>query len=196
MAFKSVRLLNEAIHNEVGKLRLNIGAMEPSSHVSAAQDALVELRKLFDELAAFADRPSIEDVTKLAPGDYVATMKPLVGMYHRQLMTANLLAPCLCEDLQAMGCILMLMGEGSTVVRTAVDPRRPEAQLAVEAILESIDNNTKQVVTEGVAEAEKQLGIVDNGVRMGGSPDPEDQPMPITGSDIDAIIEAERDEQG
>jgi hypothetical protein len=175
MAFKSVRLLNEAIHNEIGKLRLNIGAIEPSSHVSAAQDALVELRKLFDELAAMAERPSIEDVTKLSPGDYVATMKPLVGKYHRQLMVVDRLAACLCEDLQATGCILMLVGDGKTIVRTAADPNRPEVQLAVETILASLDSGTKQVVTESVAEAEKQLGIApnDDDVPMGGSPDEE-----------------------
>lgn len=164
MAFKSVRLLNEAIHSEMEKLRKSIMSVEASAWGGTdgnetALEHLNDLRKLFDELAAKADRPTIEEVTLLAPGDYVATMKPLVRKYHQQLMTADLLAPCLCEDLQAMGCIVMLVGEGNTVVRTAVDPRRPEVQLAVEAILESLDSGTKQVVTEGVAEAEKQLGI-------------------------------------
>jgi hypothetical protein len=123
-------------------------------------DSVGELRKMFDELAAKADRPSIDDVTKLSPDDYVATMKPLVGNYHRQLMVADLLASCLCEDLQATGVILMLIGDGKTIVRTAADPNRPEVQLAVEAILQTLDGGIKQVMTEGVAEAETQLGIV------------------------------------
>jgi hypothetical protein len=87
-------------------------------------------------------------------------MKPLVGNYHRQLMVADKLAPCLCEDLQATGCILMLIGDGKTIVRTAVDPNRPEVQLAVEAILQTLDGGIQQVMTEGVTEAEKQFGTV------------------------------------
>jgi hypothetical protein len=122
-------------------------------------EAMGELRELFDELGAMADRPTIEDVTKQSPGDYVATMKPLVRNYHRQLMIADKLAPCLCEDLQATGCVLMLIGDGKTIVRTAADPNRPEVQLAVEAILATLDGGIKEVMTEGVTEVEKQLGI-------------------------------------
>jgi hypothetical protein len=154
--------LVEAIHKEMEDLRklLMVTVSDDTlSDVSLAnaeaQEKLIELRKMFEELAAKAERPTIEDVVKLSPGEYVATMKPLVGNYHRQLMTANLLAPCLCEDLQATGCILMLVGDGNTVVRTAVDPNRPEVQLAVEAILQTLDGGIQQVMTEGVAEAEK-----------------------------------------
>ncbi len=96
-------------------------------------------------------------------------------------MVADKLTACLCEDLQATGCILMLIGDGKTIVRTAADPNRPEVQLAVEAILQTLDGGIKQVVTEGVTEAEKQLGITappdgefDRGIPMGGSPDESD----------------------
>lgn len=163
MAYKSVRLLVEAIHSEMEGLRMNLMSAGPTDDIAlvtgAAQGQLIELRKLFDELAAKADRPTIEDVTKQTPGDYVATMKPLVGNYHRQLMTVDRLAACLCEDLQASGVILMLIGDGKTVVRTAVDPRREEVQLAVEIILKSLDEGMKNVAEEGVAAAEEQLGI-------------------------------------
>jgi len=158
--FKSVRLLVESIHKEMDTLRKAVMNCElPGEKSVGIYEAMGELRELFDELGAMADRPTIEDVTMQSPGDYVATMKPLVRNYHRQLMVADKLAPCLCEDLQATGCILMLIGDGKTVVRTAADPNRPEVQLAVEAILASLDQGTKQVMTEGVAEAEKQLGI-------------------------------------
>lgn len=168
MAYKSVRLLVDAIHNEMANLKKFMMQEVASPSLDQAQDTWIELRKLFDELGAKADRPTIDDITKLAPGDYVATMKPLVGSYHRQLMVADKLAPCLCEDLQAVGCILILVGDGKTIVRTAVDPNRPEIQLAVEAILESLDSGTKQVVTEGVAEAEKQLGITEDDFQPAG----------------------------
>lgn len=163
MAFKSVRLLNDAIHKEMDALRKVLMSTEPGAVTDDGQTALETvnvLRNLFDELAAKADRPTIEDVTKLTPGDYVATMKPLVRTYHQQLMTVDLLAPCLCEDLQANGCIIMLIGAGKTVVKTAIDPNSPEeVKLAVEAVLATLDGGIQQVVTEGVAEAEKQLGI-------------------------------------
>ena len=158
--FKSVRLLVESIHKEMDTLRKAVMNCEilPDKSVDI-YDAMGELRLLFDELGAMADRPTIEDVMKQSAGDYVATMKPLVRKYHQQLMAVDKLAPCLCEDLQATGCIVMLIGDGKTVVRTAADPDRPEVQLAVEALLASMDAGTKQIVTEGVAEAEKQLGI-------------------------------------
>ena len=159
MSYKSARLLIEAINGEMDNLRKTAMAVD-GTHESDIFEVMGTLRSLFDELAVKADRPSIDDVMKLPPGDYVATMKPLVGNYHRQLMTADNLTACLCEDLQATGCILMLIGDGKTIVRTAADPNRPEVQLAVEAILATLDGGIKQVMTEGVAEAEKQLGIV------------------------------------
>lgn len=159
MSYKSVRLLVEAIHAEMNKIRFHLISSEPSTNNDAAQDGMIELRKLIEELESKASRPTIDDVTKQSPGDYVATMKPLVRKYHQQLMVADKLAPCLCEDLQAGGCILMLIGDDKTIVRTAADPNRPEVQLAVEALLASMDRGTKEVVTDGAAEVEKQLGL-------------------------------------
>ncbi len=162
MAYKSIRLLNEAIHKEMEALRKLLMSTTPGAVTDDGQtpiETLNVLRTMFDELAAKADRPTIEDVTKQSPGDYVATMKPLVGQYHRQLMTIDKLAACLCEDLQASGCILMLIGDGKTVVRTAVDPAREEVQLAVEIMLTSLDEGMKKVAEEGVAAAEQQLSI-------------------------------------
>jgi len=178
MAYKSVRLLVEAIHGEMEGLRMGLMSAGPTDDMSlvtgAAQGQLIELRKLFDELAAFADRPTIAEVMNQPPSDYVATMKPLVRRYHQQLMTVDKLAPCLCEDLQATGVILMLIGDGKTVVRTAVDPAREEVQLAVEIILKSLDEGMAQVANEGVAAAEEQLGIT-------APADPDDVPTAVEG---------------
>lgn len=162
MAFKSVRLLNEAIHKEMDALRKLLMGAEPGSVTDDGQSAIETLnlmRGLLDELAAKADRPTIEDVMQQSPGDYVATMKPLVRKYHQQLFVTNTLAPCLCEDLQATGIVLMLIGDGKTVVRTATDPNNPEVGLAVEIILQSLDEGMKKVAEEGAAVAEQQLGI-------------------------------------
>lgn len=175
--FKSVRLLVESIHKEMDELRKSVMNCElPGEKSVGIYSAMGELRELFDELGAMADRPTIEDVTKQSAGDYVATMKPLVRKYHQQLMTVDKLAPCLCEDLQATGCVLMLIGDGKTIVRTAVDPNRPEVQLAVEAILQTLDGGIQQVMTEGVTEIEKLNAVgesADMGVPMGGSPSEE-----------------------
>ena len=187
--YKSTRLLVEAVHKEMEALRKLLMSTTPGDVTDDGQSAIETLniiRSLFGELAAKADRPTIEDVVKLSPVDYVATMKPLVGNFHRQLMVADRLAPCLCEDLQAAACVLILIGDDKTIVRTAHDPNRPEIQLAVETLIESIDTTFNQVVKEGVAAAEKQLGIevpenpelesIDEGVRFGGSPDDGEQP--------------------
>lgn len=158
--FKSVRLLVEAIHKEMDTLRKGVMNCElPGEKSVDIYESMGELRLLFDELAVKADRPTVEDVTKLSPGDYVATMKPLVGNYHRQLMMVDRIAACLCEDLAATGVVLMVIGDGKTVVKTAVDPNRPEVQLAVEIILQSLDEGMKKVAEDGVAAAEEQLGI-------------------------------------
>jgi hypothetical protein len=170
VSYKSVRLLVEAINSQTDTLRKQLMVMPPDVKCSETIDGLNDLRKLVDELAEKADRPSIDDVTKLTPGDYVATMKPLVGNYHRQLMMVDKLAPCLCEDLQASGVVLMLIGDGKTVIRTATDPNRPEVQLAVEIILASLDDGMRKVTEEGVQEAEKQLGIVNDPDWSPGSP--------------------------
>lgn len=194
MSFKSPRLLVDAIHKEMDELRKLLMSHEPgdykvtSADLSSAQITVNDLSKLFDELAAMADRPSIDDVLKLSPGDYVATMKPLVAKYHRQLMTVDILAPALCEDLQATGCILILIGDGKTVVRTAHDPNRPEVALAVEALLAAIDTGTAQVLTDGAAEAEKQLGLGEQLV----SDMPENSPLRVRYGDPIQPDDAER----
>lgn len=165
MSYKSVRLLTEAIHSkfdEVRKAAMRV-IPQPGDSVNAVaeeHERLKELRQLIDELSAKADRPTIDDVVKLSPADYVATMKPLVGQYHRLLMAnGDLLASCLCEDLQTIGIAVLLIGDQKTSVRTAYDPNHPEAAIAIEALIQTIDKGMLQVMTEGVAEAEKQLGI-------------------------------------
>lgn len=205
MSYKSTRLLVEAIYSGMEMLRKQLMSMPPDPDARDAKcgesiETLNELRGLIDELQVMADKPTIDGVTKLSPGEYVATMKPLVANYHRQLMSIDKLAPCLCEDLQASGVILMLIGDGKTVVRTSYDPAREEVQLAVEAILATLDGGIKTVMTEGVEQVEQQLGIEarphwsdcatnqggecdmgpecgseDPGVRMGGSPDAGEQ---------------------
>jgi hypothetical protein len=179
MAYKSVRLLVEAIHTEMGVLKKYLSTIEPMTPANdEAQDSWIELRKLFDEMAAFADRPTLEDVVKLSPTDYVATMKPLVGNYHRQLMTADQLTACLCEDLQATGTLLVLIGDGKIVIRSAHDPDRPDVAIAIEAMIETLDHGLKQVVEEGVTEAEKKLGLADQPIDQ-----PDDRPLRVKYAD-------------
>lgn len=158
MTYKSTRLLSETIHREMDVIRriLMVQTNEPSM---SAMETLNELRTLVEELSARADRPSLDDVQNLAPGDYVATMKPLVATYHRQLHAVDRLAASLCEDLRATAAVVVLIGDESVVVRTARDPRRPEAELAVEAILDAIDGRSRQVVEAGAAFA-REYGAV------------------------------------
>lgn len=179
MAYKSVRLLVEAIHSEMDLLRKSVMACEiPPEKSVDIYDAMGTLRGLFDELGVKADRPTLEDVVKLSPSDYVATMKPLVGNYHRQLLTADLLTACLCEDLQATGVMLVLIGEDKTIVRASHHPDHPEVGLAIEAMVEVLDSGTRQVVSEGVAEAEKQLGIENEPIDQ-----PSDKPLRVRYAD-------------
>jgi hypothetical protein len=152
MNYKSVRLLAEAIHKEMEVVRRILMASSAEPSVSALE-TLNGVRELVDQLAAKADRPSLEDVPGMAPADYVAAMKPLVAGYHRQLMSVDLLTPCLCEDLRATAAVLILVGDGRTVVRGAHHPDHPEAALAVEAVIESIDAGTRRVVEGALAAA-------------------------------------------
>ena len=168
MSYKTPRLLAEAIHKEMDNLKKLLMQEIPSDPALArSQDTWIDLRKLFDELQAMASRPSIDDVLNLAPGEYVAAMKPLVANYHRQLMTANLLAPALCEDLQALAVVMVLIGEGNTLVRTAHVPDREDVALAVETLLSTLDSGTKQVVDGGAEVAAEQLNL---------APPPESEP--------------------
>jgi len=165
MAYKSVRLLNEAIHSTMEKQRKLLMGIDiddrdgVASACSACEEQLNDLRKLFDELSAFADRPTIAEVHNQSASDYVATMKPLVRRYHQQLMTVDLLAPAICEDLNARGCMMILIGEGNTIVRAAHDPNHPEVELAMEMMLAAIDSGTRQNLEEGAAEVEKELRL-------------------------------------
>jgi len=163
MGFKSVRLLNEAIHKEMDAMRkLLMKAAVPGPITDDGQntiETLNVLRGLFDEMAAFADRPTIAEVHNQSASDYVATMKPLVRRYHQQLMTVDLLAPALCEDLKATGCVLILIGEGNTLVRTAHDPSHPEVELAMEMMLAAIDTGTRQTLEEGATQVESDLNL-------------------------------------
>lgn len=160
MSYKSHRLLHEAINKEMEELRKFLMA---TAEVEAGDETSVgrlnDLRKLVDELAAMAARPSIDDVVKMSPGEYVTTMKPLVGNYHRQLMIADRLAQCLCEDLSANAAVVMLIGDSKTTIKTAHNPDIPQAALAVEAILESVDLGTKQIVSAGVEVMEQAAGL-------------------------------------
>jgi hypothetical protein len=163
MGYKSVRLLNEALHKEMGELRkLLMSETTPQKVTDDGQTAVETLnliRDLFNELAAFADRPTIAEVVNLPAGEYVATMKPLVTRFNQQLMVANAFAPMVCESLQANGCIVILMGDGKTIVRTAHDPNRPEVALAMEALLAAIDSGTKQVLEEGAKQVESDMNL-------------------------------------
>jgi hypothetical protein len=159
--YKSTRLLVEAVSSEMDGVRRILMA-QANAPTMSAMEAMNGLRALVDQLAAKADRPTVDDVKGMPPADYVATMKPLVAEYHRLLLARDLLAPCLCEDVQAIACVVILIGDGKTVVRGAHDQARPEAALAVEAIIASIDDGTKRVVAEGAAQ-----GIVDAEPRQG-----------------------------
>lgn len=152
--YKSTRLLVETINREVEVVRKILMAQSSEPTMSAVE-TMNDLRGLIDQLAAKADRPTVDDVAGMAPADFVATMKPLVAAYHRSLMAADVLAPCLCEDLQADACVVVVLGAAKTVVRTAHDRNRPEAAIAVEAILAALDSGTRQVAADGAAEAER-----------------------------------------
>lgn len=175
MAYKSARLLQEAINREIDELRKLLMMVDDTEHHDDRTDTqshLIELRKLIDEMTTMADRPAIDDVTSMSPGDYVKTMKPLVGKYHRQLFVADVLPACLCEDLQANAVILMLIDDEKTVVRAAHDPNRPEVALAVEAVLASLDDGTKAIAEDGAAAIEEMAGL----------PPPEDEAAAIGAS--------------
>lgn len=157
MNYKSTRLLVETIHREMEVVR-KILMVQNSEPTTSAIETMNELRVLVEQLAVKADKQSLDDLADLTPGGYVAAMKPLVANYHRQLMVADRLVPCLCEDLQAVGCVVVLIGDGKTVVRTAHDPNRPEVAIAVDAILAAIDAGTKKVVADG-EEALRAAGL-------------------------------------
>lgn len=142
--YRSTRLLIEAINREMEAVR-------KAAMGNMALGSLNDLRELVAQLAKKADRTAVEDVPELPPAEYVATMKPLVAGYHVQLMNAGQLAPCLCMDLRAAACVMILVGDGGSHVRAAHDPNRPEAALVVETLLASLDDGMKQVAIEAAA---------------------------------------------
>jgi len=150
--YRSTRLLVEAINREMEAVR-------KAAMGNMALGSLNELRDLVAQLAKKAERTAVEDVPELAPGDYVATMKPLVAEYHRQLASRNLLADCLCMDLRVPACVLILVGDQGSSVRTAHDPSRPDAALVVETLLASLDEGTKKVAADAAAAKEAFAGI-------------------------------------
>ena len=139
--YKSTRLLVEAVNREMEIVR-------KAAMGNMALGSLNELRDLVAELAEKATRTAVEDVPELVPAEYVATMKPLVATYHRLLMNADQLAPCLCMDLKVAACVVILVGDEKSSVKTAHDPSRPEAALVVETLLASLDGGTKRVAVE------------------------------------------------
>ncbi len=136
--YKSARLLSEAANRALEAVRK--AAM---GNIPLPWDHLNELRDLVEQLAKRANRLALEDVADMEPADYVATMKPVVATFHRQLHVADRLTSCLCEDLKARACVVILIGDDVTTVRAAHDASKPEVALMVEKIVASIDDGTK-----------------------------------------------------
>lgn len=155
--YKSTRLLVEAINKEMTVVHKAIMARADASS-SDATEAMNDLRKLVGELAERAGRTAVDDLPELPPAEYVTAMKPLVANYHRLLVARDLLPACLCEDTQASACVVILIGDGKTLVRAAHDQSRPEMALAVEAIIANLDGGMKQIVDDGAAAVEKAVG--------------------------------------
>lgn len=147
--YKSVRLLVEDINRAMEAVRK--AAM---GNIPLPWDDLNELRDLVAQLAKKADRVAVDDLPGLAPADYVAAMKPVVAEYHRQLMDRDLLAPCLCMDLRAHACVVLLVGDGGSVIRTAHDPDKPDAALLVETVVGVLDAGLRQVAAGAAAVAD------------------------------------------
>ncbi len=162
-SYKSTRLLIEAVNREMDSVR-------KAAMGNMALGALNELRDLVGQLAKKAERPTLEEVQEMAPADYVAAMKPLVAKYHLQLMIAGQLAPCLCMDLRLAACVVILVGDESSIVRAAHDPERPDAALIVETIIASLDSGTKRVAQEAAELQEKSSLVYDGIDRQVGEP--------------------------
>lgn len=158
MSYKSTRLLVEAINNQMTNMKKLLMQELATSALDGAQESWVELRKLVDELSEKADRPSIDDLQSMSVGDYVKTMKPLVRQYHQNLFRVDKLTACLCEDIEADGCVLIFIGDGKTVIRTAYNEDRPNAQMGVEAVVQCLEG-MNQMLQQGIEEFENQAGI-------------------------------------
>jgi len=154
VTYRSTRLLVEAINQEMDAVR-------KAAMGNMALGSLNDLRDFVAQLVKKAERIALEDLSSMAdsdPAEYVAAMMPFVAEYHRQLAPRDLLAPCLCRDLRANACVVILMGDQGPHVRAAYDPNRPDAALIVETILATLDAGTKQVAAEAAA-VQEQVGI-------------------------------------
>lgn len=179
--YKSTRLLIEAVNQEMESVR-------KAAMGNMVLGSLNDLRDLVAQLAKKAERLAIDDVRELPAPEYVATMKPLVADYHRQLMAANQLAPCLCMDLRSIACIVILVGpDGHSSVRAAHDPDRPDAALVVETLLASLDGGSKLVaLLDAAALRDQALAGVD---RATGEP-PQYETVPLTLETMKAALNA------
>ncbi len=138
--YKSTRLLVEAINKAMEAVRK--AAM---GNIPLPWDHLNELRDLVASLAEKASRTAVDDLPDLEPAEYVAAMKPLVSTYHHQLAKAGMLTGCLCEDLRANACILVLVGDEKSTVQVSHDPGRPDSKLIVDTIVSGIEGVFNQV---------------------------------------------------
>lgn len=182
--YKSTRLLVEAINREMADVR-------KAAMGNMALGSLNELRDLVGELIKKAERTALDDVADLAPAEYVATMKPVVARYHQQLMQRDLLAPCLCMDLRANACVMILIGDTGTVVRTAVNPDKPDAGLAVEGLLAAFDEHTKRIAAEVAAVTPEQAASAFEGIERQVADNPLDR-LKTTPLTVEALEEGAR----
>lgn len=156
--YKSTRLLVEAINKAMDAVRK--AAM---GNIPLPWDHLNELRDLVAQLTKRADRTALEDVPEMEPADYVATMKPLVAAYHRQLADRSMIPACLCMDLRASACVVILVGDQGSLVQAAHDPGRPDAALVVETLLASLDGGAKQVAADAAGVTAEVVAQVTGG---------------------------------
>lgn len=152
--YKSTRLLVDAVNRELDEVR-------KAAMGNMALGSLNDLRDLVAQLIKKAERVAVEDVSDLAPVDYVMTMKPAVAEYHRLLLNYNQIAPCLCMDLRAAAVILVIVGDGSSTVKTAHDPNRPDAAFIVEAMVGALDDGMKAMAEQVSKASEAIAGVTE-----------------------------------
>ena len=105
-------------------------------------------------------------LTKLPSDEYVATMKPLFTRFLQQLMAADLVASAVCESLNAEGILIAMIGAGRTVVKTAVKPDNQQAELAINSMIEILDQGMAKSLQSGVdtvkaSEFARTMGLLD-----------------------------------
>lgn len=136
--YGSARLLVEAVDREMENVRR-------AAMGNMALGPLNELRDLVAQLSEKASRIAVDDLPGLPATEYVAKMKPVVADYHRALAANDLLAQCLCMDMRASGCVLVMLGDDKTSVKAAHDPGKPGAEKAVGALLAALDDGARRV---------------------------------------------------